>query len=284
MEMADSVDVVDEVATETEQLEQVEQAQAAPADQATEAVGDEVIVTIGEEAPPSEDEIAGKPAPEWVKELRKEAKEKSRRIRELESQLKQQLPETTVTLGQKPSLESCDYDAEKFEQELGSYYERKRKADEANAKAEQEQENQRKQWQSRLESYAEKKSALKVKDFDDAESTVKDHLSPIQQSVVVNGADNPALVVYAIGKNPSKAKELAAITDPVKFAFAVAKLETQLKVTNRAQVPPPEKVVRGNVAGAAAVDSQLNKLIEEAQRTGDSSKVRAYRQSQRAAK
>ena len=47
--------------------------------------------------------------------------------------------------------------------------------------------------------------------------------------------------MYALGKNPKKAKELGEITDPVKFAFAVAKLETQLTVTSRKQVPPPEK-------------------------------------------
>jgi hypothetical protein len=56
---------------------------------------------------------------------------------------------------------------------------------------------------------------------------------------MLQGADNPALVVYALGKNPKKAKELSEIKDPVKFAFAVAKLEKELKVTNRRAAPHP---------------------------------------------
>ena len=45
---------------------------------------DEVVVSIGEEAPPPEEPAH---APEWVRELRKSDREKSRRIRELEAKL-----------------------------------------------------------------------------------------------------------------------------------------------------------------------------------------------------
>ena len=45
---------------------------------------DEVVVSIGEEAPPAEEEVR---APEWVRELRKTNREKERRIRELEARL-----------------------------------------------------------------------------------------------------------------------------------------------------------------------------------------------------
>ena len=98
---------------------------------------------------------------------------------------------------------------------------------------------------------------------------------------MLQGADNPALVIYALGKNPKKAKELAAITDPVKFAFAVAKLESQLKVTNRKAPPPPEKTMRGTGPGSGAVDSTLERLREEAARTGDMTKVIRYKAEQR---
>ena len=99
---------------------------------------------------------------------------------------------------------------------------------------------------------------------------------------MLQGADNPALVVYALGKNPKKAQELASIKDPVKFAFAVAKLEKDLKVTNRRAAPPPERVVSGTGRVSGAVDSTLERLREEASKSGDMTKVLAYKLKKRA--
>ena len=67
----------------------------------------------------------------------------------------------------------------------------------------------------------------------------------------------------------------------MKFSFAVAKLETQLKVTNR-KAPPPEKTVKTGTGRASAVDSTLERLREEAAKTGDMTKVIAYKRQQRA--
>ena len=100
---------------------------------------------------------------------------------------------------------------------------------------------------------------------------------------MLQGADNPALVIYALGKNPKKAKELADIKDPVKFAFAVAKLEKELKVTNRRAAPPPERVVSGTGRSSGAVDSTLERLREDAARTGNMTKVIAYKAQKRSA-
>jgi hypothetical protein len=77
-------------------------------------------------------------------------------------------------------------------------------------------------------------------------------------------------------------KELSSIKDPVKFAFAVAKLETQLKVSNRKAAPPPEKVVKGTGRVSGSVDSTLERLREEAAKSGDMSKVIAYKRQMRA--
>lgn len=243
---------------------------------------DEVVVTIGEEPPAShEDEVAK--APEWVRELRKNSREKDRKIRELEDKLKATTgAETKPTpLGKKPTLEECDYDAEKFEAELATWYDRKRQADEEAARVEAEQKAAQAAWQAKLDSYGKAKTELKVKDFDDAEALVQENFSQTQQGIMLQGAENPALLVYALGKNPKKAKELASTTDPVKFAFAVAKLETQLKVTNRKAAPPPEKTVRGTGPVSGTVDSQLERLRAEAEKTGDYSKVMAYRRQKR---
>ena len=243
--------------------------------------GDEVIVTIGEESPPSEEQQA---APEWVRELRKSHRQLQREKRELEEKLKSvsQPAERPIAVGKKPTLEEHDYDAEKYEAELAGWFERKRKAEEAEAKARYAEVEQQKAWQDKLSSYGKAKADLKVRDFEDAEATVSETLNVTQQGVVLQGAENPALVVYALGKNPRKAKELAAITDPVKFAFAIAKLETQLKVQNRKAATPPEKTVRGTGPVSGAVDSTLERLRVDAEKTGDYSKIMAYKRQQKA--
>ena len=253
--------------------------------QATEDEGDtdEVVVSIGEEAPPPEEPAH---APEWVRELRKTNRELQRQNRELQSKLQTTtITETKpVTLGPKPKLEDHDYDADKFEEALANWFERKRQADEANAKQEAEVMNQQKAWQAKLDGYGKAKAELRVKDFDDAEAVAQELFNVTQQGVMLQGADNPALVVYALGKNPKKAQELAAIKDPVKFAFAVAKLEKDLKVTNRRAAPPPERVVSGTGRVSGAVDSTLERLREEAARTGNMTKVIQYKAQKRSAK
>jgi hypothetical protein len=134
-----------------------------------------------------------------------------------------------------------------------------------------------KEWERKLESYQGAKASLKVRDFEFAEDVVQDTLSVMQQGMIVQGAENPALVVYALGKNPKKAKEIASITDPVKFAFAVAKLETQLKISNRKAQSSPERKISGTARPSGAVDSTLDRLRAEAEKTGDYSKVFQYK-------
>jgi hypothetical protein len=242
---------------------------------------EEVVVSIGEEAPPPEEHT---PAPEWVKELRKTNRELQRQNRELQGKLQAAPSETKpVVIGNKPKLEDHDYDAEKYEEALTNWFDRKRQADEVNAKQEAEVMNQQKAWQAKLDGYGKAKAELRVKDFEDAEEVAQQVFSITQQGVLLQGADNPALVVYALGKNPAKAKELAEIKDPVKFAFAVAKLEKDLKVTNRRQAPAPERIISGTGRSSGAVDSTLERLRADAERTGNMTKVIAYKAQKRAA-
>ena len=244
---------------------------------------DEVVVSIGEDAPPPEETTR---APEWVRELRKADREKARRIKELEAKLNAAAATETkpVALGAKPKLEDHDYDTEKFEAALADWYERKRVADQQVEQQRQAEKAQHDAWQARLESYGKARAELKVRDFEDAEATAQEVLDVTQQGIVVQGADNPALVIYALGKNPKKAKEISSIKDPVKFAFAVAKLEKELKVTNRKAAPPPERTIQGTGRVSGAVDSTLERLRAEAEKTGNYTKVIQYKQQKRAAK
>jgi hypothetical protein len=246
-----------------------------PEPQTEEAV-EEVVISIKGESPPPEEEE--KQAPEWVKNLRKSYRELQREKRELEEKLKMALPapeHNPVDPGKKPTLEACDYDSDKFENELAGWFERKRQSEEVIAKQRSKQQAEQETWQKKLEGYNQSKTGLKVSDFEEAEETVLENLSVTQQGIILQGAQNPAVMVYALGKNPKKAKELAEITDPVQFAFAVAKLETQLSVT-RKQLPPPEKRIVSN-SGSGSSSVQLERLRDEAARTGDYTKVMAFK-------
>lgn len=187
---------------------------------------DEVVVSIGEEAPPAEEEQR---APEWVRELRKANREKERRIRELEAKLQTtaQTENKPVALGPKPKLEEFDYDADRFEQALDAWHDRKRQHDLETERVRQAEQTQQQAWQAKLDSYSKAKAELRVRDYEDAEAIAQEVFNVTQQGVILQGAENPALVIYALGKNPKKAAELAKNTDPVKFAFAVAKLEKE---------------------------------------------------------
>ena len=275
----------DEEAPEAE-VEQEETGDEQPADDTAEPVAeaDEVLVTIGDEEPPASEEDEDIPRAAFAR-MRIEARELKRRIRELEDQSRgaTAAEPAAVVVPPKPTLEAADYDTEKYEAELEAWYRKRDQAEAVKRQAQAQVEEQQKAWQQKLAAYGTAKKSLKVRDYDDAEHTVMESLSNTQQGIVIQGAKNPALVVYALGKNPKKAKELAAVTDPIEFTFAVAQLEAQLKIQPRKQPPAPERSVpTGTAPVSGNSDSMLERLRGEAEKTGDFTKVIRYRQQLKA--
>lgn len=225
---------------------------------------DEFTVSIGEEEPESEPHG---PAPTWVKEMRRQNKELRKQLAQLQ---KVQPVAPVLELGEKPTLESLDYDTQKYEEALTKWYAKKLKIDEQNAKATA-------QWQEKLSSYNRAKVELGAEDYEDAEAVVLQHFDVAQQSIIVSGAKDAALLVYALGKNPVKAAALGAIKDPVQFIFAVARLEAQLKVSGKKPATPPETRVTGNGRVSGGIDATLERLRAEAERTGDYTRVTRYK-------
>lgn len=244
----------------------------------------EVIVSIGEpeSSPEQNEENKEKHNSNWIKELRKQHRESQKKIREYEALLKEkeaaQVQQKTVELKARPKLEDFDYDSEEYDKAVDNWYAHKREYEAHLEQQKREEQAQQNAWNDRLSHYSKVKSELKVNDFDDAEYEVQNLLSQTQQGIIVQGAENPALLVYALGKNPKKSVELASITDPVKFAFAVAKIEKELKMTPRKSPPPPEKTVSsGSGRLAGTVDKTLERLRNEAERTGDYTNVIKYK-------
>jgi hypothetical protein len=269
------LDVIEE--PEVEEVEQAEETEQDVSEGAPEDDG--LVVEVGEEV---EDE------PEHITELRKRYREQQKRLKELEAQT---VAPKVQALPPKPTLEECDYDTAAFEQKLEGWYDQKREHDarETEAKTLAEKANER--WQMKVAAYDEGKEKLGAKDFDEAEATVHEILSTpfpgimaedVRFGIIKQGAKDPATLVYALGKNPAKAKELAAIDDPVEFAFALGELNGKMKVV-RGKAPPPERRISAGAPGVAgAVDNTLERLREEAARSGDFSKVTAYKRQKRA--
>lgn len=281
--MADINDV-----TEGEELEQEAQGENESGSEMQQEAGnqgqaeqedDEVIVSIGDVAPPSEDEKQHEAAPQWVKDLRRESREKDKLIRELKAQQAAAAPVQKKTEAlPMPQIDDdgIDFDKEVFNERLSAWMKNKQQVEAEQAAQEKEQEVAKAAWQESVGKYEAAKAKLKVPDFAEAEAVVVDILSQAQQGIIVDGAARPDLIIYALGKSPEKAKELSSIKNPVKFAFAVANLEKELKVTQKKAPPPPEKTVRGNAA-VAPNDARLEALEAEAEKTGNRNKIIAYK-------
>lgn len=246
---------------------------------------EELEVTIGEESPPTESEEE-KLTPEWVKETRKANRELNREKRTLEqklNELQQQLDEVKNgkkqdVLSEKPTLQDCDYDEDMYAAKLLDWNEQKREHDAKMTAQKKAQEDADAAFVQRLSNFQEARAKLKVADSEDAFDVFENVLDNTQRGIIVQGAEKPELLAYALGRNPEKAKALAAIKDPIQYAFAVAKMEAQLKVTPK-KAPQPERKVNGS--SGVSTDSILDQLREKAERTGDYTEVNAYRRKLR---
>lgn len=245
---------------------------------------EEFVITVGDEEPePSdEDDFSGKPAPTWVKDLRKKEREARKRIKELEAQVQQAKPtDKPIEVGPKPKLADFDYDEDDFESAVEQWHERKRQVEQQQAAKQAEEENAKQAWQAKMQSYEERRQnvASKVRDFEEVEEAAKDKLTATQQGILIHAAENPELILYHLGKNPKKAQELSEITDPIQFAFAAAKLDSQMKIQTRKPSTQPERKPSGSAGLAGVVDQKLAQLEAKAAKTGNRTELIKYKKS-----
>lgn len=265
---------LDEIEAQPTEEEPEPEQEEEPEPEEQDAEDDSITVSIGDEEPEEPEESAE--APQWVKDLRHKHKDLKRQNSELQKQLEQYKPKAPV-IGAKPTLAGCDYDEEEFIRQTDEWYESKRAADMQQAQRQKAEEAAAMEYRQKVERYQEKKQSLKVKDYADAEATVEDLMDAMQQTVILETADNPALVVYALGKNPKRAAEMAGHKNPVKFAYELSKLEATLKINKRKPKAAPESRISGTGRISGATDNQLERLRAEAAKTGDMSKVLAYK-------
>jgi len=247
----------------------------------------EVEVTFGEK-PDDETQEDGEDdedASSVIRNMRKREREKDRKLRQAERELEQlrkaQQPQTAVPeLPPKPTLESCGWDESEFEQKLIDWQKQASQVEQAKAKAQEQQQALVREAEAKRTAYQEGAKKLKVKDFADAEEEVVSIFDQARQSILLEASDNPALLVYALGKNPAQLERLSKITSLAKFAAELGKLEKDLKVSKPTKPAPADTNLRSN-APASGSSKKLAQLEADAERTGDRTKLIAYKRSLR---
>lgn len=242
---------------------------------------EDIIVLGNEAAPASEDDSS---TPQWVKDLRKQNRELQRENAALKTGKPAAEPAAVKQLRAKPTLSDHEFDEDAFAADLEAWHGEKAEIEAAKTEQARQQDAAKAAWQGKLDSFGQKKAALKVPDFDDAEAAVTATLSQAQIAVIVAYAANPAVVTYALGKRPDKLAELAKIGDPIAFAIAASKLEGELKVMKRNKnKPDPEGRVSGDApSGGTRTDKKLERLEKQALETGNRTELIAYRRELRA--
>jgi len=243
-------------------------------DNAADEDDEEVVVQFGDEAAPASE---GTSEPDLLRKLRAANREQAKELAALRAKVQQPKP-VVIEVGEKPTLESCEFDDEKFVTETEAWIERKRQAAEAEAQAAQGAQARQDEFNKELTRFQTAKAALGVRDFEDAKDTVVSVLTQDQISGIVVAAEDAAKVIYALGKHPGKLEALKAITNPVKFIAAVAKLEGTLKVTKTSRKAPElDTPVRGSAPLSASKDKHLAALEAKASKTGNRTELIAYR-------
>lgn len=213
-----------------------------------------------------------------VKKLRdqlREAQRQSRRVRN--SPADDNDPEPQVA--ERPrSVGDFDYDEDRFNAALDAHLAAKDSHAEWKARQAARDSARQATQDEQAKRVEQQKNALGVADYDTRSAAVKDTLSDAQLAILINGADNPAQLIYALGRSQTRLTLLAGEDNLARFAVMLGKMEKEIKVTKRT-APAPESQVRGatGTLSSGAPDKHLARLEREAEKTGNRSAVQAYK-------
>lgn len=217
-----------------------------------------------------------------VKRLRDQNRELSRKLAKTNRPATANDDDPEPAIPPKKTIEQFDYDQDKLDDYIDQRDEAVRKHAAWEAREERRKEKRQTEADAATRAVEQQRKALNVTDYEDQSAKVQAALSETQLAILISGVENPAKLIYALGRSAARLDQIAAEDNPVKFAVMLGKLEKEIRVAKR--VPPPvEGKVRGATASVAigASDRELERLEKEADRTGDRSKVIAYRRAAR---
>lgn len=246
----------------------------------TEEEAEEVVISFKGESPAPDDvELVPEKAKAAFAEMRVKNRELQNRLKELEANQQKPQTEQSIVVGERPNVDDyevwTDEGKARFNADHDAWVARKVKAEQLEEQKRAKAEEAQKAWRATVENFYTQAKALKVPDFADAEDVVKASLSEVQQGILLQGAKGDAAkMVYALGKSESQRQKLAAIQDPVQFAFEIGRLSTEVAVTPKTKPKTsPEPTVK-STAPSAGLQS-LESLKAKARESGDYSAYHA---------
>ncbi len=275
IDLSEKQESTEEVTTEQQQPEEKVQASAEEVEtdgEQTEEQTDEYSLRVGDEeislAEEDDDHVDGQPAPQWVKDLRKNNREKDKELRELRRQLEQvqsrpteqQPPQQADVIPPKPTLESCEYDEEAYEAALTDWHEKKGRAEQSKQQQQRQQQEYQQRFQQRVEAHKQRAAKLPVKDYQEMEEIVRAEVPDLHKEILIHCADEGSeLIAYGLGKSQQLRQRVAAETDPIRAAFLLGQISKQVSLAPKPKKAiKPEPEVRGG--GADAKQDDFNKL------------------------
>lgn len=242
-------------------------------------------INLGDE---DDDDEEPSEANSTIKQMRAKLRTEERERKRLEAELaatKAEPAKAKAELGDEPSLEDLDYDEDAYKTALLKWTDAKRENDAAEATKAEAQKVQSAEWGKRVKSHEDRRSEmLEHPEYEDAEATVLGQLSKNQQYMAVRALKNAPHVFLALGKRPARLTKLISITDEVDFIAAIVREEAAMKITGtKAKAPKPERKLTGGNASPSTGAKHLKELEDEAERTGNRTKVQQYRRAQEAA-
>lgn len=194
-----------------------------------------------EDFPDTFDEAAGEETP-LVKLLRDQLKDRTRELR----RVSEQSAKPKLTRTPEPDLwDDCEGDSDKFKTALLAWQANEAKVDAQEQSRSTEQQQAAQSWQQELQAYKTKAVQLGKPDFETAEAAVVNTLTDAQQVTIVQAAKDPARFIYALGRSPLRLTQLASISNPIKLAAEVARIEGA-RVMARQSPPNIDEPVRGS--------------------------------------
>ncbi len=216
--------------------------------------------------------------PELVKKLRDQIRERDRKLAQFRRQPAVADDDPEPQVAERPrSVAEFDYDEDRFNAAVDDHIEAK-EAHSAWKLRQTDRESARNAAQAEQTKRVEQqKNALGVADYDTRAASVKETLTDAQLAVLINGADNPAQLIYALGRSQTRLSMLAGEENLARFAVMLGKMEKEIKVTKRTAANPETMVHGATATLTQSDDKHLARLEKEAEKTGNRSAVQAYK-------
>ena len=145
--------------------------------------------------------------------------------------------------------------------------------------------NQERQLMTKLEQHYERADKLAMPNYEELEDKAIGVIGNDFAKVIMSNTDKSHLILGHLGANSGKAQELADLlqTDPVAALVKAVEIGSRLNIkTKHSNAPDPERNVSGGKASMSTSDIKLEKLRAEASKTGDMSKLLAYKKKLKA--